>query len=130
MLFFIVNFLTLKLGLLAWGIFNMFTMITTHTIISTHHCSFPIEFSWFCRVRGKQKCFNFDLRTLDAYYGIYGSCLKNGKQLTLNAWKSKLGMLLLQSNEKFYMGHVARKPVFGVSDKASFKAASSATETG
>ena len=28
-----------------------------------------------------------------------------------------------------YMGHKARKPVFGVSDKASFKQVSSATET-
>ena len=28
-----------------------------------------------------------------------------------------------------HMGHVARKPVFGVSDKVSFKPVSSATET-
>ena len=31
--------------------------------------------------------------------------------------------------EKYHLGLVAKKPVFGVSDKASFKPVSSATET-
>ena len=31
--------------------------------------------------------------------------------------------------QTYFMGLVARKPVFGVSDKASFKTVSSATET-
>ena len=32
-------------------------------------------------------------------------------------------------SHNYDLGHVARKPVFGVSDKASFKQFSSATET-
>ena len=36
---------------------------------------------------------------------------------------------LLEYNGRYHMGHVVRKPVFGVTDKARFKPVSSATES-
>ena len=44
-------------------------------------------------------------------------------------WISCESACLVVNLIKIYMGLVARKPVFGVSDKASFKTVSSATET-
>ena len=47
---------------------------------------------------------------------------------TFTRWTLSLRMqVMLETKHK--MGLVARKPVFGVSDKASFKPVSSATET-
>ena len=43
--------------------------------------------------------------------------------------KKNISTLVLQSFNTSYMGHVARKPVFRVSDNVSFKPVSSATET-
>ena len=43
--------------------------------------------------------------------------------------KSENFKRVLSDNPEIHMGLVARKPVFGVSDKASFKPVSSTTET-
>ena len=43
-----------------------------------------------------------------------------------HAWKRSAGNMEVWER---YMGHFARKPVLGVSDKASFEPVSSATET-
>ena len=57
------------------------------------------------------------------------SMISDDKCLLIFTGKYSLGLNGFHKLLLCQMGHVARKPVFGVSDNASFKPVSSATET-